>query len=58
MWRTTSRCDSGACVEIGTLGGIIMVRGSAEPDGTCLKLSCGQWREFVAGLKSGQFDGL
>jgi hypothetical protein len=56
MWRTTSRCDSGACVEIGTLGGIIMVRRSADPDGTCLKLSRGEWQKFVAGLKGGQLD--
>jgi hypothetical protein len=58
MWRTSSRCDSGACIEIGKLGAIIMVRRSADPDGTCLKLSGGEWREFVTGLKDGQFDGL
>ena len=58
FWRTSRRCESGACVEVGKLGEIIMVRGSADPDGKCLKLSRGQWREFVAGLKGGQFDGL
>jgi hypothetical protein len=58
MWRTSRRCESGACVEVGKLGEIIMVRRSADPDGRCLKLSCGKWREFVTGLKRGQFDGL
>lgn len=58
MWRTSRRCESGACVEVGKLGEIIMVRRSADPDGRCLKLSCGKWQEFVAGLKRGQFDGL
>ncbi len=43
-------------MEVGKLGEIIMVRRSADPDGTCLKLSRGQWQEFVAGLKGGQFD--
>jgi uncharacterized protein DUF397 len=45
-------------VEVGKLGEIIMVRGSADPGGKCLKFSSGEWREFVAGLKGGQFDGL
>jgi hypothetical protein len=31
------------------LGEIIMVRRSADPDGRCLKLSCGKWQEFVTG---------
>jgi Domain of unknown function (DUF397) len=51
MWRTSRRCESGACVEVGKLGEIIMVRRSADPDGTCLKLSRGEWQEFIAGLK-------
>lgn len=58
LWRYTSRCEGGACVEIGILGEIIMVRRSTDPDGACLKLSRGEWQEFVAGLKAGQFDSL
>lgn len=58
MWRTSSRCESGACVEVGKRGETIMVRRSPDPDGTCLKLGLGEWQEFVAGLRSGQFDGL
>lgn len=50
-WRTASRCDSGACVEIGTLGEIVMVRRSPDPDGARLKLSRGEWQEFVCRLK-------
>ncbi len=58
MWRAASRCESGACVQVGTLGEIVMVRSSPDPEGTCLKLSRGDWQEFVARLKRGQFDGL
>ena len=58
MWRSASRCEGGACVEVGKLGEIIMVRWSADPDGTRLKLSRGEWQESIAGLKGGQFDGL
>jgi hypothetical protein len=45
-------------VLVGTLGEIVMVRSSPDPDGTCLKLSRGDWQEFVAVLKGGQFDSL
>lgn len=57
-WRPAKRCDNGQCVEIGSLDSAILVRNSAEPDGTCLALSRGEWREFVAGVKDGDFDGL
>lgn len=58
MWRTSSRCDSGACVQVGTLGEIVMVCSSPDLDGTCLKLGRGEWQKFVAGLKDGRFDRL
>jgi len=57
-WRSARRCNGGACAEIGILGESVLVRNSAEPDGTCLTLSRGEWQEFVAGVKDGDFDGL
>ena len=57
-WRTAKRCDNGQCVEIGTIGNFVLVRSSADPDGTNLTMGCSEWREFVAGVKDGEFDGL
>ena len=57
-WRTAKRCDGGECVEIGALGESVLVRSSANPDGVRIILSRGEWREFVAGIKDGDFDGL
>jgi predicted secreted Zn-dependent protease len=57
-WRTAGRCDGGTCVEIGVLGRLILIRSSADPDGVRIALSRGEWREFVAGVKDGEFDGL
>jgi len=57
-WRIARRCDSGACVEIGALGELIMVRSSADPEGTRISLGRDEWQEFVAGVKDGVFDGL
>ena len=58
MWRSASRCDGGACVEIGTLGEIVMVRRSPDPDGPCITLSREEWQDFIAGVKKGSFDRL
>jgi len=57
-WRTARRCDGGACVEIGTLGESVLVRSSGDADGVYVTLSLEEWREFVAGVKDGEFDGL
>jgi hypothetical protein len=57
-WRITKRCDTAACVEIGTLGDSVLIRNSADRDGERLALSHDEWQEFVAGVKDGDFDGL
>lgn len=57
-WRTTKRCDTGACVEIGPLGESVLVRSSGDADGICVTLRREEWLEFVAGIKEGDFDGL
>ena len=57
-WRTSKLCDSGACVEIGTLGESVLVRNSADPDGKHVTLTQDEWEVFVAGVKDGDFDGL
>jgi len=57
-WRTAKRCDSGACVEIGTLGESVLVRSSGDADDITVTLSGEKWREFVGRVKDGDFDGL
>lgn len=57
-WRMAKRCDSGACVEIGTLGESVLVRSSADADDIIVTLSGEKWREFAGRVKDGDFDGL
>jgi Domain of unknown function (DUF397) len=45
-------------MEIGTLGAAILIRNSADPDGARLTMSRSKWREFVTGVKDGDYDGL
>ncbi len=58
IWRTARRCESGQCVAVGILGDSVLIRNSGDRDGLRLTLSSGEWQEFVAGVKDGDFDGL
>jgi Domain of unknown function (DUF397) len=56
-WRRGKQCNGGACIEVALLGEKVMVRSSQAPD-TSFQVTCGEWEEFVAGIKDGDFDGL
>jgi len=61
VWRKSSRSGSngGQCVEVAAnLPGAVAVRDSKDPDGPSLLFTPGEWRAFVGGIKSGEFDRL
>ncbi|GGL31100.1 DUF397 domain-containing protein [Planomonospora parontospora] len=61
VWRKSSRSgDSGGqCVEVAdNLPGVVAVRDSKDPDGPKLLFTPAQWRAFVGGIKSGEFDSV
>jgi hypothetical protein len=57
-WYTATRCETGACVQIGIFGKSILVRSSLDPDDRWVTLSREEWQVFVAGVKGGEFDNL
>jgi predicted secreted Zn-dependent protease len=57
-WHAARRCETGACVEIGTRGESVLIRSSADPEGPYVTLSRDEWQVFVAGVKDGDFDSL
>jgi hypothetical protein len=54
IWRHSSFCNGGTCLEIAVQGGVIAVRDSRNPEGPVLRFSAERWQEFVGGIKSGQ----
>lgn len=58
VWSVGSRCEGGACVQVGIKGTSVLVRGSADPDGTYMTLSQEEWQQFVVAVKDGEFDNL
>ena len=56
-WRTAeTQRGNGACVEVTSAPGSILVRDSKDQDGPLLPYSEGSWRTFLAAAKSSQFD--
>jgi hypothetical protein len=52
-----SRCgESGQCVEVAAAMVQVAVRDSKDPDGPVLRFPRGAWREFVEGVKAGDYD--
>lgn len=55
-FRTSSRCSKGNCVEVAALrGGGAIVRDTKDRT-TKLVFDAGEWADFVAGVKDGEFD--
>jgi hypothetical protein len=56
VWRHSSFCNGGSCVEIAVQGSVVAVRASDNPDGRVLRFPASCWQEFVAEIKSGNFS--
>lgn len=51
-WRKASYSNgSGNCVEVGTVGPVVLVRDTAQRDGETLSFNSEAWSAFVAVLK-------
>ena len=57
-WRRSSRCDGGACIEVGKLDAMIIIRDTGEPGHTPLVVSQNVWQVFVSRIQAGHFDVL
>lgn len=55
-WKTSSRCSNGTCVQVAFAGQSVVLRDSKDPEGPKLQYSAQEWRDFIAGAKSGEFD--
>jgi Domain of unknown function (DUF397) len=54
-WRKSTRCETSACVEVAVGGALVGLRNSTKPD-TRLAIDAGAWRQFIDGVRTGDFD--
>ena len=55
-WHVSSTCESGACLKVARRGDLELVGSTLLPDGPIIEFSGAEWREFLAGVKLGEFD--
>jgi predicted secreted Zn-dependent protease len=55
-WKKSTASGGGACVEVARVGEMIIVRDSKDVLGSVLTFSEEEWRTFLAGTRSGQFN--
>jgi hypothetical protein len=56
-WRRSRACGDGhSCVEVARAGGRVGVRDSGDGEGAVLAFSETEWRMFIAGMLTGEFD--
>lgn len=57
-WRVSRTCDGGACVKVARHGEFVMLGNTTEPDGPVYACTRAEWKEFLAGVKLGDFDDI
>jgi hypothetical protein len=57
-WRISRTCDSGACVGVARRGEAVIIGNTNNPEGPVSEFSMEEWRQFLAGAKLGDFDGI
>lgn len=56
VWRRSTRCANGGCVEFARIGEKIAIRDSKHADSAVLTYDREEWRSFIEGVKAGEFD--
>jgi hypothetical protein len=56
VFRKSRHCSDGDCVEIGSLGGYVLIRDSKDKLGPVLSFGHAEWLAFLAGVRDGEFD--
>jgi predicted secreted Zn-dependent protease len=57
-WRTSLSCESGGCVTVASHEDSILLGNSSDPSSPVASYTRAEWREFVRGIKRGDFDDL
>jgi len=58
VWRKSTFCANGACVEVAFDGDLVALRDSKNPNLGAIQVTRGQWTDFVRGIQAQEFDRL
>jgi hypothetical protein len=57
-WRVSSTCEGGQCIKVARDGEFVMIGNTSTPEGAVSRFTVEEWRQFLAGAKLGDFDGI
>lgn len=57
-WHVSRTCESGACVKVARRGEFVLIGNTNSPDGPFSEFTADEWRQFLAGVRLGDFDGI
>ena len=57
-WLTSSSCEGGQCIKVARIGGSVVIASTNDARGYVSEFSMDEWRQFVTGVKLGDFDGI
>lgn len=57
-WLVSRTCESGACVGVARRGESVLIRNTNSPASIVIDVTTEEWRQFLAGAKLGDFDGI
>jgi Domain of unknown function (DUF397) len=57
-WHVSRTCDSGACIMVASYGDSVAFGNTSQPDGPIYLYTKAEWKEFLAGVKLGDFDNI
>jgi hypothetical protein len=57
-WRVSRACDNGQCIRVARKGESVLIGNTNSPEGIVSEFTADEWRQFLAGAKLGDFDGI
>jgi predicted secreted Zn-dependent protease len=57
-WRVSRACDNGQCIRVARKGKSVLIGNTNSPEGPVSEFTTDEWRQFLAGAKLGDFDGI
>lgn len=57
-WYVSRTCDNGQCIKVARTGEFVLIGNTTKPDGPVSEFTVEEWRQFLAGAKLGDFDGI
>jgi hypothetical protein len=56
VWRRSTKCESGLCVEVAVTAQTALVRDGKRPNGPHLSFGPRSWDDFLTAIKAGEYD--